>query len=219
MAENLLINPSFEGDYEEQGAPELKVAPGWVFGYEPWGKRPELLPSDWATVAGETAQKGFSTYDRTHWWLWQIVSVEKGEWYRGRASVYCWSSDHDDGNVSRPPDGKCWARVGIQPWGSLEPTSWSTAFGPALVSVYDRWQVYEVTAQAQRDHIVFMIDLKAEHKVKHNDWCVDCAELVHIGEPEEPPLPPEPPEPGAVDYDEIERRVLKVVRGVQLVLP
>jgi hypothetical protein len=154
MSDNLLMNPTFGGKYEIQGDGNIRVAPGWQFGYMVAYKRPELLPYSGPGYGGAlpkiglTCQKGFSTFDRSCWWLWQPVPAVKGQWYKGSVWVYQYSTGEGDEDWSADP-GKLWTRCGIHPWGEPEILDWSTQYGLALQDVYDKWQKYECYAQAQ----------------------------------------------------------------------
>ena len=218
---NLLQNPGFEEPYTQREAPEIKVAASWHFGYDSSvGPRPELGPEVAGVAAsrvmdGARAQKGFFTFNRGHWWVWQQVPVVAGHWYRGLVYVWCWSSERDDASVSSGATGKLWCRVGINPWGVVEPISWGTVYGQALVAVYDKWQIYEVIAQANREQIAFIVDLKNEERAKHNDWYIESAFLHEIPAPSEwDGGQPEPePEPGTGASLEDIRRVIREELG------
>lgn len=228
---NLLQNPWFRGEFIRYNS-TLLVAPGWVFGHDPaYGPQPELTQEVWNIGAGRVypggplpakAQKGFTRWNKVDWWLAQQVPAVRGRWYLGEAWIWPWGSEGDDPNHST--GAKMWERVGIHPWGAVEPLSWATVYGTPLQEQYDRWIRFRVYSQAEADRIAFVVNLKNEVKVSHVDWYVGYASLVEVAGPgegggEEPPPPPEETYPTIPEIEEAARRAVRAELGAHKWVP
>lgn len=160
--QNLLLNPSFEGDYKPFGAfTELNHAANWF----PWwhdgqnNLRPEFKPAEVALApnrihSGSRAQQYFKSFGQFKSGLYQtVLNITTGT--RLQFSIYgqAWSCENNDqcpgGNSVNPAN--MLMRVGIDPFGDTNWSSdaivWSPYFNPL-----DQWQIacVETVAQAQK---------------------------------------------------------------------
>jgi len=216
---NLLANPSFEEPYIEQGAPELKVAEGWIAWWDPRDTRPEYKPATPENSAngpprireGERAQQFFNNWGKHTAGVYQTVSgLTPGAELRFSAWVQAFSSNENDFWHSA---GKYRMRIGLDPYGGQDPESpdvvWSN--GGHAVEPYDEYEYLEVDTVAKSDRATVFVWGQAEWRLHHNNAYVDDARLVQaVGLAT--PTPGPGPTPGGVDYDEIERRMRDVFR-------
>jgi hypothetical protein len=165
--QNLLLNPSFEGEYKPFGAlVELNHAPNWF----PWWQdgqnnlRPEFKPAE-ASLApnrvhsGARAQQYFKSFGQFKSGMYQpVLNVTPGS--RLQFSIYgqawsCENSDQCPGNNSVNPADML-MRVGIDPTGdvvwSADTVVWSPYFNPL-----DQWQVACVEAVADSEKVTVFV--------------------------------------------------------------
>ena len=219
---NLLINPSFEGEYIEWGAGEVKVAPSWapIYVNGRMGKpgigitggsaegmdfaRPEYKPLGapylYRVRSGARSQCWFSFYRVHYAGITQGVSmVEPGRWYQ--LSVYgqswCWNDD----TILKSAD--MFISLGLGPAGeiSLEDRGivwapWAWVPGPkGEQQSTANWTLFKSrVVQAQADSLSVWIITSPKWSLKHADVYVDDASLdeVEIGATPEPEPEPEP---------------------------
>jgi len=221
-----LINGSFEGDYTERGAGEIKVAPGW----NPWysqGKNdiPGLNGGGYETNATRRPEmnKAAITLDpyrvrlgkaAQHWFCYsgcgyagvlQQVPAAPGTTYRSSVWAQAWCGDKDSDPHSCKPD-IAYISIGIDPDGgdwygsrAIVWTQWAM-----LNAGYQQVQSVPVVARAAR--VTVYISVCFKYAATHNDVYLDDAALVQVeGAVVPPPEPePEPPPVGAdVDYARI----------------
>lgn len=191
---NLLVNPSFEGDYHEP--PESSsslVAQGWSIWFSEsrptdhipeWNE--EILISEsklsWRVRHGDKAQKMFSSFSTHQGGLYQQVNVVPGSELEFSIWVEVWSSDCDKncvsplepGVVCPSPNthGNYRVSVGIDPTGGtdpLAPTVHWERYGLPYDIPYDVWNRLVVTDTAQAGQVTVFTEGWAEFGVKHND--------------------------------------------------
>lgn len=194
-----LTNSDFEGGWREvDGVGELKVADGWHPWWHQSDRRPEFkiarLEVDPSRIhGGQGAQQWFTSYATHTGGIYQQVhDVPVGRTLVLSAYVQAFSRN-DDTNW-RQSDGRYRMRIGIDPYGGLDPESrdivWSEAVQP-----YDSWTELRIETQGRSDRCTVYVWGQAEWPVKHNNGYVDDCSLVYLGEPETPPPPPPPPAP------------------------
>lgn len=197
MEEIELENGDFEGGWREIGAPELKVADGWEAWWHHTDTRPEYKIATKVVDAlriheGEQAQQWFNNYATHTAGIYQVVEgVDVGREVILTAFVQCFSRN-DDTNW-RKSDGRYRMRVGIDPYGGINPESpdivWSVTMQP-----YDDYKAISVPTVTRSDRLTVFVWGQAEWAVKHNDAYVDSVELWYADDKEPPPEPP--PDPG-----------------------
>ena len=186
--QNLLLNPSFEGDYKPFGAfTELNHAPSWF----PWWQdgennlRPEFKPAE-ASIApnrvhsGVRAQQYFKSFGQFKSGLYQsVLNVSPGS--RLQFSIYgqAWSCEQIDkcpGSTSVNPANML-MRVGIDPTGdtnwSADTVQWSPYFNPL-----DQWQVACVEAIAESDIVTVFLWASPDGPRQNQDVYWDDGNLV-----------------------------------------
>lgn len=217
--ENLIRNPGFEGQYSAwqpqygtaQMAPEW--TPWWVedANHDPVYAQPEYKPAErqffpnrvWE---GDKAQQWF-TFHKSHngGMYQQIFGVTPGQTYRFSILVQVWSSTGDNPNISETTGDPRFA-IGIDPTGAAQP-GW-VAGSPSTVqwspnapmdAILDRWHSMSVEAVAQNSTITVYMRGNPQYAVKHNDFYVDAANLVAVGNPVPPPQPTNTPVPPGGD--------------------
>lgn len=186
--QNLLLNPSFEGEYRPFGAfTELNHAPNWF----PWwtdgdnNLRPEYKPAEIGidprrVHSGERAQQYFKSHGQFKAGLYQIVlNVTAGSRLQFSAHGQGWScSDGSQcpGAVSFSPANML-MRVGIDPFGGTDAFSsdivWSAYFNPI-----DQWQVACASAVAQGTRVTVFLWASPDSPRQNQDIYWDDASLV-----------------------------------------
>jgi len=187
---NLLLNPSFEGQFRPYGAfNELNHAPNWF----PWWQdgesdlRPEFKPAEISTApnrvhSGTSAQQYFKSWGQFKAGLFQsVLDVPAGSNLQFSIYGQAWSCDDftlcSDGSSSNPAN--MLMRVGIDPSGdtdySADTVQWSAYFNPL-----DQWQVACVAAVAERDIVTVFVWASPDIPRQNQDVYWDDASLVVI---------------------------------------
>lgn len=190
----MIKNPGFEGRwYYANNVRELQVAESWV----PWWHQTDRRPEFKAAVpevdpfrihSGQAAQQWFTSYSTHTGGIYQQVpDLTPGTVLTLTAWVQAFTR-HDDANF-RQSDGRYRMRIGIDPYGGVDPESrdiiWSEVAQP-----YDHYIKLTAISRAASDRATIFIWGQAEWGLKHNNGYVDDVELIVSGEPS--------PEPG--DY-------------------
>ena len=205
MLRNLLANPSLEGAYIEQGAPELKLAPGWSpsFRYgepapggpqdsEHFCARPEYKPILRAqhphrVQAGDTAQCAFVRWHVMDACILQRVPVPVGRLLTARAFVQGWSSDSDNPSQC---DGELYFRLGLDLDGDADP------FHPIFIDscLWSDWQratpdyeQIELQAEATQPYATMIVNFWNKYRLAHNDAYID--DLALLADDGDQPIP------------------------------
>lgn len=187
---NLLLNPSFEGQFKPYGAiNELNHAPNWF----PWWKdgqnnlRPEFKPAEASLVpnrvhSGNTAQQYFKSFGQFKAGLFQsVLDVPPGQRLQFSAYGQAWSCQEfnmcPDGTSVNPAN--MLMRVGIDPTGDTnfeaDTVVWSEYFNPL-----DQWQVACVSAVSERDIVTVYLWASPDGPRQNQDIYWDDASLVVI---------------------------------------
>lgn len=182
-----LLNPGFEEGFRQvDGIGELTVGNYW----EPWwdenAARPEFKRADIAVDArrvrsGSSAQQWFNNYATHTGGIYQRVSgVTVGTTLVLEAWVQAFSSSQDNFSQS---SGRYRMRIGIDPYGGLDPESPDVAWSNDgnAVEPYDAYQFLRVEAVARSDRATVYIWGQAEWPLKHNDAYVDDVRLYVSG--------------------------------------
>lgn len=185
---NLLLNPSFEGQYTPYGAfVELNHAPSWI----PWWKdgennqRPEFKPAESALApnrihSGERAQQYFKSFGMFKAGVQQTaLGVPVGSRVQASAHGQAWSCQDSslcgDGSSFNPAN--MLMRVGIDPSGGTDPFSnsivWSAYFNPL-----DQWQVACVDATTEAENVTVFLWASPDGPRQNQDIYWDDASLV-----------------------------------------
>jgi hypothetical protein len=188
--QNLLLNPSFEGQFKPFGAfNELNHAPNWF----PWwvdgesNLRPEFKPAEVSTApgrvhSGSTAQQYFKSWGQFKAGLYQsVLDVPAGSNLQFSAHGQAWSCEDfticSDGSSVNPAN--MLMRVGIDPTGdtnyAANTVQWSEYFNPL-----DQWQVACVAAVAERDIVSVFLWASPDGPRQNQDVYWDDASLVVI---------------------------------------
>lgn len=188
--QNLLLNPSFEGQYKPFGAfNELNHAPNWF----PWWQdgqnnlRPEFKPADIAIApnrvhGGSLAQQYFKSFGQFKAGLYQsVLNVPAGSRLQFSAHGQAWSCEEfnmcPNGTSVNPAN--MLMRVGIDPTGDTsflaDTIVWSAYFNPL-----DQWQVACVEAVAERDIVTVYLWASPDGPRQNQDVYWDDASLVVI---------------------------------------
>jgi putative component of toxin-antitoxin plasmid stabilization module len=188
--QNLLTNPSFEGEYRPFGAfTELNHAPNWF----PWwtdgdnNLRPEYKPAESGidprrVHSGSRAQQYFKSHGQFKAGLYQIVlNVTPGSRFQFSAHGQGWScADNSQcpGAISFSPANML-MRVGIDPLGGTDAFSsdivWSAYFSPI-----DQWQVACAAAVAESDRVTVFLWASPDAPRQNQDVYWDDASLVIV---------------------------------------
>lgn len=186
--QNLLVNPSFEGEFKPFGAfEELNHAPNWF----PWWQdgasnlRPEFKPADISVApnrvhGGSTAQQYFKSFGQFKAGLYQsVLNVTPGSRLQFSAHGQAWSCEEFNmcpGGTSVNPANML-MRVGIDPTGdtdwSADTVVWSGYFNPL-----DQWQVACAEAVAERDIVTVFLWASPDGPRQNQDVYWDDATLV-----------------------------------------
>ncbi len=186
--QNLLVNPSFEGQFVPYGAfVELNHAPPWI----PWWKdgennqRPEFKPAEISVAAnrvhsGNSAQQYFKSHGMFKAGLQQsVLGVPPGSHLQFSAHGQAWSCEEAsmcrDGSSVNPAN--MLMRVGIDPKGGTDPFSnaiiWSAYFNPL-----DQWQVACIEATAEAETVTVYLWASPDGPRQNQDVYWDDASLV-----------------------------------------
>lgn len=203
--ENLLQNPSFEGDYSVYNPPgghpsciwgpcmTAQMAAGWT----PWWRihndddpeyifrMPEYKPAESFYTnpdrvrSGDRAQQYFTFYSTHEAGVYQQVSATPGETYCFSAWGHSWSAQDSGDAFSGPEDGQLNQMVGIDPRGGTDWTSSSVIWsdGGQGRMQYDYYGEFVVTAVAESETITVFTYSQPRYAVKHNDVYWDDAQL------------------------------------------
>ncbi|MGD8805560.1 MAG: hypothetical protein PVH65_06895 [Chloroflexota bacterium] len=188
--QNLLLNPSFEGDYKPYGAfTELNHAPNWF----PWWQdgqnnlRPEFKPAEIAIApnrvhSGSRAQQYFKSFGQFKSGLYQpVLDITPGT--RLQFSIYgqAWSCENNNmcpGGISVNPANML-MRVGIDPTGdtnwSADTVVWSAYFNPL-----DQWQIACVEAVAEAQKVTVFVWASPDGPRQNQDVYWDDGSLVAL---------------------------------------
>jgi len=187
---NLLMNPSFEGEYKPFGTiNELNHAANWF----PWWRdgesnlRPEFKPAEIAIAAnrvhsGDRAQQYFKSFGQFKAGLSQAaLNIPIGTRLQFSAHGQAWSciefSSCSDGTSFEPAN--MLMRVGIDPFGGTDPFSgdvvWSAYFNPL-----DRWELACVEAVAESATITVYVWASPDGPRQNQDIYWDDASLVSL---------------------------------------
>ena len=204
MLKNLLANPSLEGEYLPQGAPELQLAPDWRLAYingrpaeegpqdsEHFCARPEYKPIQRAqhpdrVLTGETAQCAFVRWRVMDACIFQTLPVPVGRLLTARAHVQGWCSNTDEPTAC---DGELYFRLGLDLEGGDDP------FHPPFASlVWSPWvrasPVYEelqIQAEASAPHATMIVRFWNKYRYAHNDAYMDNLALLAEYDDTQPP--------------------------------
>lgn len=217
QGENLLVNPSFEGEYSayvpESGQEQADCPLGicttaqlpagwkaWWVKERPTDVNPEYKPAE-RNVAGSRVRSGDRAAQYFSFWsthkagLRQQVTVPENATVTFSVWGQTWLSEEDDTIVSDYA-GTANMRIGIDPTGGSNIYSdqivWSGYATP-----FDNYQYFEITAQAQGSTVTVYTfaapDVNPnspEYGFKHTDVYWDDASLVASGPGVAPPPPP-----------------------------
>lgn len=186
--QNILVNPSFEGQFVPYGAfNELNHAPPWT----PWWKdgennqRPEFKPAEVGIAAnrvhsGSTAQQYFKSHGMFKAGVQQsVLNVPVGSHLQFSAHGQAWSCEEfsmcADGSSVNPAN--MFMRVGIDPKGGTDPFSgsiiWSAYFNPL-----DHYQIACVEATSEADVVTVYLWASPDGPRQNQDVYWDDASLV-----------------------------------------
>lgn len=201
QVEVMLNNLGFdEGWREVDGIRELKVADGWHPWWHASDKRPEykiVLATDFPyRVASGTASQCWFTSWGTHTGgiYRRVANLPVGARLCFGLQVQAWS--RIKAGDPRKSDGKYRIKLGIDPYGGLDPESQDIVWCDA-VEPYDAFEALEVDAIMRSDRATLYVWGQAEWAACNNDAYVDDAEVHYLVDDEEPEPEPEPePDPG-----------------------
>jgi len=216
QGQNLLTNPSFEGQYSgyvpESPAEQADCSLGicstaqTATGWKPWWIKerptdvnPEFKPAQRnvggsRVRTGERAAQYFSFWTTHKAGLRQTVTVPANSVVQFTIWGHTWMSESDTTLTS--DGGTPNMRIGIDPTGGSNP------YGPQIVwseykQAFDTYQPFSVQAQAQGDKVtVFTFAAPStnpnspDYGFKHTDMYWDDAALVVVGAGAAPPPPP-----------------------------
>lgn len=219
QGENLLSNPSFEGQYSSyvpESPGEQADCPVGVCttaqtpsGWKPWWVKerptdvnPEFKPAE-RNVGGNRVRSGDRAAQYFSFWsthkagLRQTVTVPANSVVQFTIWGHAWLSESDDSLASE--GGSPNMQIGIDPTGGSNP------FSPNIVwsgfkQAFDTYQPFSVQTQAQGDKVtVFTFSAPSvnpnspDYGFKHTDVYWDDAALVVVGAGAPPPPPPPDP--------------------------
>lgn len=186
---NLLVNPSFEWDWRQQGAPELYYPDPWRLEYidvsHPWCpspcKRPEITQNTEYVYDGSYSVRAFApAYSRALFALYQEFTGEPGSLWTGRCKV----------RTESLPEGGLLISVGIQPWaGGLFD---APAIRGKETRVRREWTTVEVTAPIYGSKGKFAVYYRAEWPTQNNTVWIDACELFPASGAPQPTYTPYP---------------------------
>lgn len=169
-------NPTFVGNYIEQGAPEVKIAPEWGAWWI--GDRPEYKPIfanqfDYRVLEGDRTQCWFIRWRKMRAGLFQMIEgLNPGDRIRFGVHVHVWCSQNDDPHAA---DGELNLRVGISAHGGTDPDGdviWSDPFRGTA-----DYEPIEIEVVAQGNAVTLWIEGQNAWELSHNDVYVDSAFL------------------------------------------
>lgn len=209
-ADNLLRNPSFEGQYSAwqpqystvQMAAEwlpwwvndLNHNPIWV---QPEYKRAEAYNYPTRVLDGQFAQQYFTFFKSHYAGIFQKVSgVTPGQRYRFSIWLQVWSSESAELPYSVNPSNPR-LHIGIDPLGGGQagpigglPASVVWSGEAPMDGVIDKWYQLNVEATAQNSTITVFVRSSPDFPIEHNDLYFDNAYLEAVTPPPPTPLPP-----------------------------
>lgn len=216
QGENLLENPSFEGQYSsytpETGQEQADCKTGLCntaqmpIGWKPWWVKerptdvnPEFKPAEFGSRirTGSRAAQYFSFWSTHKAGLRQTVTVPPNSVVQFSIWGHIWMTESDSSNVS-DYSGTANMRIGIDPTGGTNPYGGSVVWS-GFQQPFDAYQLFSVQAQAQGSSVtVFTFSApdvnpnSPDYGFKHNDVYWDDASLtvVGAGAPAPPPPPP-----------------------------
>lgn len=225
-----IANPSFEGDYVNQGG--QFVARGWQrwhFSGQPPQEHsqgpcaePEYKPLEKAhfpyrVTHGEKAQCWFVAWKVMDGGLRQYVQLPepRPDFLQFGLDVQAWSSDGGD---PRKSEGEMYMALGIDPFGrGTSAEELGVLWSPWWPSGPQYQRIEGPIVKVYADIVTLFIRAWPKWKKAHNDVIVDNAKLYGIYlQDEGAPAPGPGPEPPSVDYDEIEARVAKQLARLKL---
>lgn len=238
---NLLENGAFDNGahymLDRHGNPvgQVEIANGWLPWWDANDWRPEYVVDDRDAArrvkSGLFCQHWFNSYHTHTAGIMQRV-VSDGAWGPGdeliaSAYVQAWSrEDFGTGDADRPDqsNGKYRMKIGIDPYGGIDPMSsdivWSEAVQP-----YDEYVHVGVATGAQSNRATVFLWGQAEWNCKHNDAYTDDVQVVAVlsGNPPSPPVPPVPPivsidKLAQVIAEKTERNVMRAIGSALKVL-
>lgn len=222
QGENLLSNPSFEGQYSsyvpespgEQADCSLGVCTTaqTPSGWKPWWVKerptdvnPEFKPAE-RNVGGNRVRSGDRAAQYFSFWsthkagLRQTVTVPANSVVQFTIWGHAWLSESDDSLTSE--GGTPNMQIGIDPTGGTNPFSPNVVWS-GFNQAFDAYQPFSVQAQAQGDKVtVFTFSAPSvnpnspDYGFKHTDVYWDDAALVVVGAGAAPPPPAPPPDTG-----------------------
>ena len=232
QGENLLSNPSFEGQYSgytPETAQEVADCPTGIcntaqlpIGWKPWWVKerptdvnPEFKPAESSNAGnrvmdGQRAAQYFSFWSTHKAGLRQTVAVPASATLEFSVFGHSWMSESDTSSVS-DYSGTPNMRIGIDPTGGTNVYSPSIVWS-GFLQPFDQYQRFSVTAQAQGDRVtVFTYSAPSvnpnspDYGFKHTDVYWDNAALIATGAGAAPaPAPPPPTSDGGTGSDESE---------------
>jgi LysM repeat protein len=216
QGENLLVNPSFEGQYSsytpETGQEQADCKTGLCntaqmpAGWKPWWVKerptdvnPEFKPAEFGgrIHSGSRAAQYFSFWSTHKAGLRQTVTVPPNSTVQFSVWGQIWMTESDSSNVS-DYSGTSNMRIGIDPTGGTNPYGGSIVWS-GFQTPFDAYQLFSVQAQAQGDSVtVFTYSApdvnpnSPDYGFKHNDVYWDDASLTVVGAAAPAPPPPPP---------------------------
>lgn len=220
QGENLLSNPSFEGQYSSyvpESSGEQADCPVGVCttaqtpsGWKPWWVKerptdvnPEFKPAE-RNVGGSRVRSGDRAAQYFSFWsthkagLRQTVTVPANSVVQFTIWGHAWLSESDDSLTSE--GGTPNMQIGIDPTGGTNPFSPNVVWS-GFKQAFDAYQPFSVQARAQGDRVtVFTFSAPSvnpnspDYGFKHTDIYWDDASLVVVGAAAAPPPPTSPPE-------------------------
>lgn len=206
VGDNLLANPSFEGQYtsyELSGYDDWRIGdcnylscgraqmaaewhPFWRTDQreKPWDYiMPEYKPSlphetPPRVRSGEKSQHYFSFWSTHEAGMYQQVTAVPGGQYCASVWGHAWSDSTSSDFLSGDPhdDGDLYQRIGIDPTGGTDWQSPDIIWGEPRQQ-YDEFGLFLVEAIAESDTITVFTWSKPSYPVKHNDVYWDDAKL------------------------------------------
>ncbi len=186
---NMLVNPSFEWDWKQQGAPELYYPDPWMLEYrdgnaqwcpEPC-KRPEITQNTEYVVDGAYSVRAFApAFSRAVFALYQEFEGDPGAWYTMSCQVRTVSL----------PEGGLLISAAIQPWGAGFFES-STIRGEAT-RIREQWVEVSVTAPIYGGKGKAGVWYEVEWPSQNNTLWIDDCSLAPAEGPTQPTQTPYP---------------------------
>ena len=136
-------------------------------------------------VAGDNSQKYCTFYSVHEAGLYQTVGgIQPGQHLRFSVYIEAWSSPFNDPTKSQGQLSMN-LRIGIDPYGGNNPWSPNIVWTPVRDS-FDHWDLYQVEAVAQSDHVTVFTYSRPVYALQHNDVYLDEASLVVVGPAPQP---------------------------------